>query len=95
MTHGTEDMGAADEYPMTVGRGSGMTLREMNRQISLYFNRKGIPKLELGGGARTSRAGDNAQSPWKYKGKQDLDTKDKKGLVGKFTAIMADAWGML
>ena len=36
-------LAAADGLPATVGRGSGFTLREMNRKINAYMRRKHIP----------------------------------------------------
>jgi hypothetical protein len=58
------EMDAADGYPLTIGRGSGFTLKEFNRKLNLWMKKKGMQPLTLGGGpARVKNPESKVPSP--------------------------------
>lgn len=52
------EMNSADGLPLSLGRGTGMTIKEFNRKLDAFMRKKKMPKLTLGGGPARS-----AQTP--------------------------------
>lgn len=50
------ELDAAEGYPLTIGRGTGLTIKEFNRQLKALMKRKKMQPLTLGGGPARAKA---------------------------------------
>ena len=81
------DLNSADGFPLSLGRGTGMTIKEFNRKLNAFMRKKNMPKLTFGcGPARVPNT--DVHSP-------QSAVQSPKPKVHSPKAKVWDVWGML
>jgi hypothetical protein len=61
-TNRFDEVHSSEVLPGSIGRGSGMTIKEFNRRLTLFMRKRGIPNTEMQWRSRSRREAEVAGS---------------------------------